>query len=269
MPAGTRHLQSRLKTAIGQYRDAHKSLRSASSKRSRRGLDWTNFFIADVQTGFGTYVAFYLAQRGWSHSDVGWALTIGGLAGVLSQIPGGALADATTWKRGLITVGIVTIGAAALILAFSSSFVLVLLAELLHGITAGITGRLSIGFYTSLSAGNLRAALVEYTQQFPQIEIEMIERSRTRLTSGLLNGAIDAAIVTGERALLGSSSMPLWSERLLLVLPKNHRLAEKQVVSWTDLVGEVLLLGRRDPDRPFKSISARSSFHLKIGRESF
>jgi MFS family permease len=149
MPAGTRHLQSRLKTAIGQYRDAHKSLRSASSKRSRRGLDWTNFFIADVQTGFGTYVAFYLAQRGWSHSEVGWALTIGGLAGVLSQIPGGALADATTWKRGLITVGIVTIGAAALILAFSSSFILVLLAELLHGITAGIItpaiGAISLG----------------------------------------------------------------------------------------------------------------------------
>jgi DNA-binding transcriptional LysR family regulator len=39
--------------------------------------------------------------------------------------------------------------------------------------------------------------------------------------------------------------MPLWSERLLLVLPKNHRLAENQVLSWTDLVGEVLLLGRR------------------------
>jgi DNA-binding transcriptional LysR family regulator len=109
----------------------------------------------------------------------------------------------------------------------------------------GQAGQLSIGFYTSLSAGNLRAALVEYTQQFPQIEIEMIERSRTRLTSALLNGAIDAAIVTGERALRGSSSMPLWSERLLLVLPKNHRLAENQVLSWTDLVGEVLLLGRR------------------------
>ena len=112
-------------------------------------MDWTNFFIADVQTGFGTYVAFYLAQRGWSQSDVGWALTIGGLAGVLSQIPGGALADATTWKRGLITVGIVTIGAAALILAFSSSFILVIFAELLHGITAGIItpamGAISLG----------------------------------------------------------------------------------------------------------------------------
>ncbi|OAF12306.1 LysR family transcriptional regulator [Bradyrhizobium centrolobii] len=111
----------------------------------------------------------------------------------------------------------------------------------------GELGRISIGFYTSLSAGNLRAVLVEYTQQFPQIEIEMIERSRNRLTTALRNRAIDAAIVTGERALLGSKSMPLWSERILVVLPENHRLTENQTVSWTDLAGEVLLLGRRDP----------------------
>jgi hypothetical protein len=36
-------------------------LRTPTSVQSRRGLDWTNFFVADVQTGFGTFVAFYLA----------------------------------------------------------------------------------------------------------------------------------------------------------------------------------------------------------------
>ncbi|HET7848528.1 MAG TPA: MFS transporter [Pseudolabrys sp.] len=97
-----------------------------------------NFFIADVQTGFGTFVAFYLAQLSWSRSDVGLVLTIGGLAGVLSQIPGGALSDAVTWKRSLVALGIVMIGAAALLLAFVPSFVSVLFAELLHGATAGI-----------------------------------------------------------------------------------------------------------------------------------
>lgn len=111
----------------------------------------------------------------------------------------------------------------------------------------GEFGRLSIGFYTSLSAGNLRATLVEYTQRFPQIEIAMIERSRTRLTTALRNRAMDVAIVPGERALLGSKSMPLWSERILVVLPESHRLVESQIVSWTDLGGETLLLGRRDP----------------------
>src|SRR3954454_15873309 len=98
---------TRLKEAVAGYRDAGKSLHGASSQQSRRGLDWMNFFIADVQTGFGTYVAFYLAQNGWSESNIGLVLTAGGLAGVLSQIPGVALCDALRWKRGLVAIGII------------------------------------------------------------------------------------------------------------------------------------------------------------------
>lgn len=138
-----------LRNAVAGYRQANRLLHGASSPQSRRGLDWMNFFIADVQTGFGTYVAFYLAQSGWSESNTGLALTAGGLASVLSQIPGGALCDALTWKRGLVTVGIAAIGAAALILALSHSFAPVLGAELLHGTTAGIItpaiGAISLG----------------------------------------------------------------------------------------------------------------------------
>jgi predicted MFS family arabinose efflux permease len=97
-----------------------------------------NFFIADVQTGFGTFVAFYLAHQGWSQENVGLALTVGGFAGLLSQVPGGALTDALTWKRSLAALGILMICGAALILALSASFALVLVAEIMHGMTAGI-----------------------------------------------------------------------------------------------------------------------------------
>jgi MFS family permease len=97
-----------------------------------------NFFVADVQTGFGTFVAFYLAQKGWPQSNIGVVLGVGGIAGVLSQIPGGALTDAVKWKRGLAAIGIVAICVAALILAVLPNFSAVLLAETLHGATAGI-----------------------------------------------------------------------------------------------------------------------------------
>jgi DNA-binding transcriptional LysR family regulator len=40
-----------------------------------------------------------------------------------------------------------------------------------HSTGYGRAGRLTIGFFTSLSAGNLRAALVEFRQRFPQIEL--------------------------------------------------------------------------------------------------
>jgi MFS family permease len=130
--------QTRLHNTVARYRDARRSLRSPASWQSRYGLDWTNFFIADVQTGFGTFVAFYLADLGWSKQSVGLALTVGTLAAVVSLIPGGALADAVRWKRGLTALGIVMIGGAALILALAPAYAAILLAELLHGATGGI-----------------------------------------------------------------------------------------------------------------------------------
>ena len=48
---------SRLFTAFTHYRDACNALRTPVSAQSRRGLDWMNFFIADVQAGFGAFVA--------------------------------------------------------------------------------------------------------------------------------------------------------------------------------------------------------------------
>jgi isocitrate lyase len=81
-----KHPKSRLRRAAEHYREARKSLRTPVSAQSRRGLDWMNFFIADVQTGFGTFVAFYLAQLGWSQGSIGIALAAGGIAGVASQI---------------------------------------------------------------------------------------------------------------------------------------------------------------------------------------
>ncbi len=134
---------------VARYRDATKTLHTPASPQSRYGLDWMNFFLADVQTGFGTFVAFYLAHLGWPERDVGFALTVGGLAGVFSQIPGGALADAVRWKRGLIATGIVMIGAAAMILALEPCYLLVMFASLLQGSTAGIItpaiGAISLG----------------------------------------------------------------------------------------------------------------------------
>jgi MFS family permease len=123
---------------FGRYREARKSLRGSISGQSRQGLDWMNFFLADVQTAFGAFIAFYLADLGWSKGQVGLALTAGTLASVISQIPGGALADTLRWKRGLTAIGIGTLCLSALIFALMPSFVLVFFAEILHGLTAGI-----------------------------------------------------------------------------------------------------------------------------------
>src|SRR6185436_10199720 len=129
---------SRLRTAVSRYREARRVLHTPASPRSRHGLDWMNFFIADVQTGFGTFLAFYLADVGWSRQNVGLALAVGGIAGVIAQAPGGALADTATWKRGLAATGIVMLAGAALIFALTSNVALIFAGEILHGLTGAI-----------------------------------------------------------------------------------------------------------------------------------
>jgi MFS family permease len=135
--AGKR-LAAALAPLLGRYHEARKSLRGSISDQSRQGLDWMNFFLADVQTAFGAFVAFYLADLGWTKDQVGLALTVGTLAAVISQIPGGALVDALRWKRALAAIGISMLCASALILALIPRGGLVFFAELLHGLTAGI-----------------------------------------------------------------------------------------------------------------------------------
>jgi MFS family permease len=127
-----------LRAAASRYHKARKSLRTPSSQWSRHGLDWTNFFLADVQTGFGTFVAFYLAELQWPQAMIGVALSISTIASVLSQIAGGALADAVTWKRALVASGVAAIGIAALILAVAPDVTAVFSAEILHGLTSGL-----------------------------------------------------------------------------------------------------------------------------------
>ncbi len=118
---------------LSHYLNARKVLRGSISKQSRQGLDWLNFFLADIQTGFGAFVAFYLADLGWNKGQVGLALSAGTVAGLIAHLPGGALVDWVPWKRGLAAAGIAMIAASALILAFTPTFILVFTAEILHG----------------------------------------------------------------------------------------------------------------------------------------
>ena len=66
---------------------------SEPSHKTLWGLDGLNFFLADVQTGVGPLFAIYLAGDKWNEERVGFVLTVGGIAGIITQTPAGALAD--------------------------------------------------------------------------------------------------------------------------------------------------------------------------------
>ncbi len=110
----------------------------AAPKVSSRALDLLNFFMADVQTGFGPFVAVYLTTHKWTQVDIGLALTLGTIASVASQIPAGAIVDAMVNKRVVTGVAILSVMAAAIGLASLPSTLPVLAAEVLHGFGSSV-----------------------------------------------------------------------------------------------------------------------------------
>jgi MFS family permease len=111
------------------------------SRKSLRGLDGTNFFLADVQTGVGPFLAIFLtslAGLGWNKESAGLALTVGGLAVVAAQTPAGALVDRLRAKRALIAVGVLCLAAGALVIAFLPHFWPVMVAQAVIGSTSGL-----------------------------------------------------------------------------------------------------------------------------------
>ncbi|SAK58253.1 major facilitator transporter [Caballeronia temeraria] len=101
--------------------------------RSLRALDWLNFFVANVQTGFGPFIASYLAANKWTQGEIGLMLSVGTISAMASQLPAGALVDAMRNKKFAALSAIIAIIVSALLLAASPTFVPVFAAEVLHG----------------------------------------------------------------------------------------------------------------------------------------
>src|SRR5919112_2378674 len=74
-------------------------------------------------TAFGAYLGVYLlTKHGWDAAEVGLALSLGGLAGLLSQTPIGLLVDAIRAKRQLLAGAVVVVTATCLVIPLAPRF---------------------------------------------------------------------------------------------------------------------------------------------------
>jgi MFS family permease len=110
------------------------------SRASQRGLDWFIFFVADVQTGFGPFIAVYLTSQKWTQVDIGLVLSIGGIISLIAQMPGGALVDAAKSERLVAGVALVIIATAAMAYALMPIFPVVLSAAIAHALASCVLG---------------------------------------------------------------------------------------------------------------------------------
>src|SRR4249920_3280352 len=111
-------------------------LRGKLKARGPRALDLANFFIADVQTGFGPFVAVYLTMHKWTQVQIGFVLTLGTIVALISQLPAGALVDALRNKRAAASGALIGVMIAALLLAIQPTQLPVTIAQTLHAFSS-------------------------------------------------------------------------------------------------------------------------------------
>lgn len=136
-----------------------------------------NFFMADVRDGLGPFLAAFLQTHGWGTAEIGTAMTLGGLVGMLATVPAGALVDATHFKRALMVLACVLVAASCLLLLWRTDLAAVVVAQIamplagavippaIAGITLGVVGQKRLDHQLGLNeaanhAGNVFAAAV-------------------------------------------------------------------------------------------------------------
>src|SRR6202522_2300723 len=153
------------------------STTAPEKKKSVRALEATNFFLADVQTGLGPFLAAYLAGAGWEPGRVGMALTISGIITVVLQAPAGAVVDQLRSKRLILVLASAVLAVGAVLLSITAAPWAVYTSQVLIGgagpflgptlaaVTMGIVG---VTFFDRQfgkkqsfnSAGNVACALL-------------------------------------------------------------------------------------------------------------
>ena len=93
------------------------------SVQANRALDAANFFLADVRDGLGPYLAVYLlTEQRWDEARIGIVMSIASIAGIVAQLPAGALVDATTAKRAIMVCAAFAVTLASLLLPLAPGF---------------------------------------------------------------------------------------------------------------------------------------------------
>jgi LysR family transcriptional regulator, hydrogen peroxide-inducible genes activator len=104
-----------------------------------------------------------------------------------------------------------------------------------------IAGAVTVGIIPTIAPYVLGPLLSDFEKTCPRVGIRIVEDVTENLVRLLEVGQIDVAVVSTCRSGAGLQR-ELWTrEPLLVALPKEHRLARRQQLTWRDLSKETLL----------------------------
>jgi len=154
------------------------------------------------------------------------------------------LFDRTTKPLGLTGAGLIFLEEAKQILARTQRTV-----EFAHEIQSGRWGKLDIGINTSIANSKLPAILQAFHGQFSNVNLVLHELASYEQIKQLKDHQIDVGFFhkhnlrsLTQEDMEAFEVMPMLTEKLVVVLPENHRFAKQSKISLKKLSGERFVL---------------------------
>ncbi|HEX3804346.1 MAG TPA: LysR family transcriptional regulator [Solirubrobacteraceae bacterium] len=107
----------------------------------------------------------------------------------------------------------------------------------LRGMKGDLQGHVRIGLTTTIACVDVIGLLAHFHRRHPLVELAVVEDLSVHLAGQLRSGTLDIGILSGASAdeLRGLNVRPFASEELVVIVPKDHRLAHAKRVGLEDL----------------------------------
>lgn len=128
------------------------------------------------------------------------------------------------------------------------------LVEAVRRMADGKAGQITIGYYGPVSHRALHNLLFEADPAWPDVRRVPVELPHDRMKEALVTGRVDLAIFRGNPDEIPGKAAPLWTERLFVVLPEDHPLADLDLLRWPDLAEETFLVSGHHPSHAIRDL---------------
>ena len=133
-------------------------------------------------------------------------------------------------------------------------------AAAIRGLDAGTV---RVGAFTSVAVHWLPGMIKAFAQDYPNIEFGLSNGDYHDVEQWLTEGSIDLGFISLPTK-LDCRSIPLLEDRLMLVVPKNHRLANLAVCPLSELENESFISLLENSDQDMRKVLLQAGVHPNV-----
>ena len=111
----------------------------------------------------------------------------------------------------------------------------------------GEDGHVRIGIFSSLASGFLSDLIESFGARHAAVKLTFIDGNPADHVAAIRKHQLDVAFITGAADWPGCESQQLWTERIYVVLPTSHSLADDNQVEFAELVSESFIVSETAP----------------------